>query len=168
MISSLNRFLAINNKWRTSNYSSEFIKLEDNCGPSRDRLEGGPPHYRRKAFYPRMQQVTIRFGESRIAGLTITVVIKTTLLPIARHSRLTCHSINAFCVSPANAAITPTEIFAKKKQNKNNKNIKHKKKNFYSKMSTVSMFYINFKNQILKVPRPVPSTVIVGNFSKST
>ena len=39
----VNRFLAINNKWRISNYSSESIKLEDNCGPSRDRLEGGPP-----------------------------------------------------------------------------------------------------------------------------
>ena len=43
MITSVNQFLAINNKWRTSNYSSESIKLEDNCGPLQDWLEGGTP-----------------------------------------------------------------------------------------------------------------------------
>ena len=44
----------------------------------------------------------------------INQFVKTTLLPIASLSRLICYSINAVCVSQANAAITSTEIFEKK------------------------------------------------------
>ena len=43
MKTSVNWLLTLNNKWRTSNYSSKSIKLEDNWGLSRSRQEGGTP-----------------------------------------------------------------------------------------------------------------------------